>query len=52
MPHAYSWVADIQDRDSLLGIIPSVARKIGGSHAQRDLLYLTLLEAVRRLRSS
>ena len=34
----------------LLGAIPSVARKIGGSHAQRDLLYLTLLEAVRRLR--
>jgi tetratricopeptide (TPR) repeat protein len=34
----------------LLGAIPAVARKIGGSHAQRDLLYLTLLEAVRRLR--
>jgi hypothetical protein len=36
----------------LLGAIPSVARKIGGSHSQRDLLYLTLLEAVRRLRRS
>jgi len=23
---------------------------MGGSHAQRDLLYLTLMEAVRRLR--
>ena len=36
----------------LLRAIPSVARKIGGSHAQRDLLYLTLLEAVRRPRRS
>jgi tetratricopeptide (TPR) repeat protein len=36
----------------LLRAIPSAARKIGGSHAQRDLLYLTLLEAVRRLRRS
>ena len=36
----------------LLVAIPSVARKIGGSHAQRDLLYLTLLEAVRRQRRS
>jgi hypothetical protein len=34
----------------LLGAIPPVARRIGGSHAQRDLLYLTLLDAVRRLR--
>jgi hypothetical protein len=34
----------------LLGTIPAFARRIGGSHAQRDLLYLTLLEAVRRLR--
>jgi hypothetical protein len=34
----------------LLGTIPAVARRIGGSHAQRDLLYGTLLEAVRRLR--
>jgi hypothetical protein len=34
----------------LLGTIPAFARRLGGSHAQRDLLYLTLLEAVRRLR--
>jgi len=34
----------------LLGSIPAHARRIGGSHAQRDLLYLTLLYAVRRLR--
>jgi len=34
----------------LLGSIPDFARRIGGSHAQRDLLYLTLLEAVRRTR--
>jgi len=34
----------------LLGTVPAFARRIGGSHAQRDLLYLTLLEAVRRLR--
>jgi hypothetical protein len=34
----------------LLGAIPAFARRIGGSHAQRDLLYLTLLEAVWRLR--
>jgi hypothetical protein len=34
----------------LLGTVPAFARRIGGSHAQRDLLYLTFLEAVRRLR--
>jgi hypothetical protein len=34
----------------LLGAIPAFARRIGGSHAQRDLLYLTLLEAVWRMR--
>jgi len=34
----------------LLGTLPAFARRIGGSHAQRDLVYLTLLEAVRRLR--
>jgi hypothetical protein len=33
----------------LLGSVPAFARRIGGSHAQRDLLDLTLLEAVRRL---
>jgi hypothetical protein len=34
----------------LLGGLPPIAHRIGGSHAQRDLLYLTLLEAVQRLR--
>jgi hypothetical protein len=34
----------------LLGALPPIAHRIGGSHAQRDLLYLTLLEAVQRLR--
>jgi hypothetical protein len=33
----------------LLGTIPAFARRIGGSHAQRDLLHLTLLHAIRRL---
>jgi tetratricopeptide (TPR) repeat protein len=33
-----------------LGLLPASAHRIGGSHAQRDLLYLTLLEAARRLR--
>jgi tetratricopeptide (TPR) repeat protein len=33
----------------LLGTIPAFARRIGGSHAQRDLLNLTLLDASRRL---
>jgi hypothetical protein len=36
----------------LLAALPPHARRIGGSHAQRDLLYLTLLEAARRLRRS
>lgn len=35
-----------------LGLIPASAHRIGGSHAQRDLLYLTLLEAAQRLRRS
>jgi tetratricopeptide (TPR) repeat protein len=35
-----------------LGLIPASAQRIGGSHAQRDLLYLTLLEAAQRLRRS
>ena len=35
-----------------LGLLPEVAHRIGGSHAQRDLLYLTLLEAAQRLRRS
>lgn len=34
----------------LLGALPEFARRIGGSHAQRDVLYLTLVEAVQRLR--
>jgi hypothetical protein len=33
-----------------LGVLPASAHRIGGSDAQRDLLYLTLLEAVQRLR--
>jgi len=35
-----------------LGVLPASAHRIGGSHAQRDLRYLTLLEAVQRLRRS
>lgn len=35
-----------------LGLLPASAHRIGGSHAQRDLLYLTLLEAAQRLRRS
>ena len=35
-----------------LGLLPAAAHRIGGSHAQRDLLYLTLLEAAQRLRRS
>ena len=34
----------------LLGSIPAFARRIGGSHAQRDLLHLTFLHAIRRHR--
>jgi hypothetical protein len=33
-----------------LSTVPTTARRMGGSHAQRDLLYLTLIEAIRRLR--
>jgi len=36
----------------LLGKLPPSAHRIGGSYAQRDLLYLTLLEAAKRLRRS
>jgi hypothetical protein len=32
-----------------LGLLPALAHRIGGSHAQRDLLHLTLLEAAQRL---
>jgi hypothetical protein len=35
-----------------LGLRPASAHRIGGSHAQRDLLYLTLVEAAQRLRRS
>ena len=35
-----------------LGLLPPSAHRIGGSHAQRDLLYLTLVEAAQRLRRS
>jgi tetratricopeptide (TPR) repeat protein len=35
-----------------LGLLPRCAHRMGGSHAQRDLLYLTLLEAARRLRQA
>jgi tetratricopeptide (TPR) repeat protein len=34
----------------LLSALPAFAGRIGGSHAQRDVLYLTLLEAVQRMR--
>ncbi len=34
----------------LLGTLPAVAQRLGGSHAQRDVIALTLLEAVERLR--
>jgi hypothetical protein len=33
-----------------LSTVPTTARRMGGSQAQRDLLYLTLMEAIRRLR--
>jgi hypothetical protein len=34
----------------LLGSLPPSVQRIGGSHAQRDILYLTLMNAVDRLR--
>ena len=34
----------------LLGSLPAKAQRIGGSHAQRDVLYLTLLKAIERIR--
>jgi len=36
----------------LLGMLPQVAHRIGGSHAQRDVLHLTLAAAVERIRRS
>ena len=35
---------------SLLARLPALAHRIGGSHAQRDVLHLTLLRAVERIR--
>ena len=35
---------------ALLAELPPVAQRLGGSHAQRDVLHLTLIEAVNRLR--
>jgi tetratricopeptide (TPR) repeat protein len=35
---------------SLLGSLPALAHRIGGSHAQRDVLHLTLLRAVEYMR--
>ena len=35
---------------NLLGSLPAVAHRIGGSHAQRDVLHLTLLRAVEHVR--
>jgi tetratricopeptide (TPR) repeat protein len=34
----------------LLSSLPPLAHRIGGSHAQRDVLYLTLMHAIQRLR--
>jgi len=35
---------------SLLANMPAVAHRLGGSHAQRDVLHLTLLQAIERIR--
>ena len=35
---------------TLLASLPAYAHRVGGSHAQRDVLHLTLLKAVERLR--
>jgi hypothetical protein len=35
---------------TLLANLPSLAHRLGGSHAQRDVLYLTALRAVERIR--
>jgi hypothetical protein len=35
---------------SLLASLPAQAHRLGGSHAQRDVLHLTMLEAVAHLR--
>jgi tetratricopeptide (TPR) repeat protein len=35
---------------SLLANLPALAHRLGGSHAQRDVLHLTLLQAIERIR--
>jgi hypothetical protein len=35
---------------TLLASLPALAHRLGGSHAQRDVLRLTLLQAIKRLR--
>ena len=35
---------------TLLASLPALAHRLGGSHAQRDVLHLTLMEAVERIR--
>jgi tetratricopeptide (TPR) repeat protein len=35
---------------SLLASLPALAHRLGGSHAQRDVLHLTLLQAIERIR--
>jgi tetratricopeptide (TPR) repeat protein len=39
---------DFERATRILSVLPTSAHRIGGSHAQRDLLQLTLLEAVQR----
>jgi hypothetical protein len=42
--------ADYARAVELLSTVPAFARRIGGSQAQRDVLYLTLLESIQRMR--
>jgi tetratricopeptide (TPR) repeat protein len=41
---------DYTEAVALLATLPALAHRIGGSHAQRDVLNLTLLRAVQRMR--
>jgi tetratricopeptide (TPR) repeat protein len=41
---------DFASTAALLGGLPGMAYRLGGSHAQRDVIYLTLLKAVERIR--